>query len=149
MESARPVPFLPHYYILTTKLPTHWKRPRCWERLRAGGDGDGRGWGGWMASLSVDMGLGELRECLMDREAWHAAVHGVANKSLTQLSDWTELNWTTNMVAYAWLKRNPPLHQTEELTHLMHSFDVVKMLSHRLFRMKSQWTAMVLKMSFS
>ena len=29
---------------------THWKRPRCWERLRAGGEGDGRGWDGWMAS---------------------------------------------------------------------------------------------------
>ena len=29
---------------------THWKRPRCWERLRAGGEGDNRGWDGWMAS---------------------------------------------------------------------------------------------------
>ena len=29
---------------------THWKRPRCWERLRAGGEGDDRGWDGWMAS---------------------------------------------------------------------------------------------------
>ena len=31
---------------------THLKRPRCWERLRAGGKGDGRGWDGWMASLT-------------------------------------------------------------------------------------------------
>ena len=31
---------------------THWKRPRCWERLRAGGEGDDRGWDGWMASPS-------------------------------------------------------------------------------------------------
>ena len=30
--------------------PTHWKRPWCWERLRAGGEGDDRGWDGWMAS---------------------------------------------------------------------------------------------------
>ena len=30
--------------------PTHWKRPRCWERLKAGGKGDDRGWDGWMAS---------------------------------------------------------------------------------------------------
>ena len=31
--------------------PTHWKRPWCWEKLRAGGEGDDRGWDGWMASL--------------------------------------------------------------------------------------------------
>ena len=41
---------------------------------------------------SVDMGLGELRELVMDREAWRAVVHVVA-KSWTWLSDWTELNW--------------------------------------------------------
>ena len=32
--------------------PTHWKRPWCWERLKAGGEGDKRGWDGWMASPS-------------------------------------------------------------------------------------------------
>ena len=41
---------------------------------------------------SMDMGLGELQELVMDREAWHAAVHGVT-KSWTQLRDWTELNF--------------------------------------------------------
>ena len=42
---------------------------------------------------SIDMGLSELREMLMDGEAWRAAIHGVT-KSQTWLSDWTELKWT-------------------------------------------------------
>ena len=72
------------------KEPTHLKRPRCWERLKVGGEGDDRGWDGWMASLTdVDMCLSKLRELVMDREAWRAAVHGVT-KTQTRLSDWTE-----------------------------------------------------------
>ena len=39
----------------------------------------------------MDMGVGGLRELVMDREAWRAAIHGVA-KTRTWLSDWTELN---------------------------------------------------------
>jgi len=68
---------------------THWKRPWCWERLKAGGEGDGRGWDGWMVSLTR-WTLVWASFWSWWREAWRAAVHGVT-KSRTQLSDWTEL----------------------------------------------------------
>ena len=69
------------------------KRLWCWEGLGAGGEGDDRGWDAWMASQTRWTCLSKLQEMVMDREAWHAAIHRVA-KSWTRLSSWTELNWT-------------------------------------------------------
>ena len=64
--------------VLTTwcEEPTHWKRPWCWERLRAGGKGDDGGWDSWMASPTQWTWVSKLYELAKNREAWCAVFMG-------------------------------------------------------------------------
>ena len=84
---------------------SHWKRPWCWERLKAGGEGDDRGWDGWMASLTqwtwVWVNSGSW---------WWTGKPGVLQsvcKALytTEQLNWTELNtlyWFCLIISTSW-----------------------------------------------
>ena len=85
-----------------------WRVDSLEKTLMLGGIGgrrrrDNRGWDGWMASLTRWTWVSELRELVMDREAWRAAIHGVS-KSRTWLSDWSDLIWSDTQIAISILK---------------------------------------------
>ena len=73
---------------------THWKRPWCWEGLGAGGEGDNRGWDGWMASPNrwawvwVNSGSCDGQGGLACCDSW-----GHKKSDVTERLNWTELNW--------------------------------------------------------
>ena len=71
---------------------THWKRPWCWERLKARREVDDQGWGSWMASLTLWTWV-----WLISRSWWRTGKPGLLQSMVTQRvrHDWvTELNWT-------------------------------------------------------
>ena len=76
---------------------THLKRPWCWERLKAGGEGDNRGWDGGMASPTqwtwVWVNSSSWWWTLRPGVLWFMGSKS-GSKSQPQLNDWTELNWT-------------------------------------------------------
>ena len=81
-EAEVPILWLPHCEELN-----HWKRPWCWERLRARGEGDDRGWDGWMAS-PTQWSLSKLWEIVKNRKVV-SMLQSTGLQSQTWLSDWT------------------------------------------------------------
>ena len=73
----------------------HLKRPWCWERLKAGGEGDNRGWDGWIASPTQWTWI-----WVNSRSWWWAGRPGVLHSMGLQRVDWAELNWTSKLLFY-------------------------------------------------
>ena len=85
-----------HTLATWCKELTHWKRPRCWERLKAGGEGNNRGWDGWMASLTRWTWVWISSRCW-----WWTGRPGMLQPVGLQRvrRDWaTELNWTAELL---------------------------------------------------
>ena len=79
---------------------THWKSSWCWERLKAEGEGDNRGWAGWMTSPTQWTWV-----WVNSRSWWWTGKPGVLQSMGSQTAghDWaTELNWGTKTVRYMW-----------------------------------------------
>ena len=92
---------------------THWKRPWCWERLSAGGEGNDRGWDGWMASLTQWTWVWVNSGCW-----WWTGRPGVLQSMGSQRGghDWeTKLNWTELLPYLYYLCIKHHLYHTDRL----------------------------------
>ena len=96
-----------HFLATWCEELTHWKRPWCWERLKAGGEEDHRGWDGWMASPT------QWTWVWVSSGSWWwtgkpGVLQSMGSQSRTQLSGWSELQgylqgWEKKVVSKKWI----------------------------------------------
>ena len=107
--------------------PAHWKKPWCWKRLKAGGEGGDRDVDGIIDTM--DISLSKLWETVKGREASHAAVHGVT-KNQTWHSGWIA---TTSLLRFSTYPL-PPLYTWDKTYHTGLSWEF-----HDLIFLRIKW----------
>ena len=100
---------------------THWKRLWCWEGLRAGGEGDDRGWDGWMASLTwwIQVWVNSRSWWWTGRPGvlWFMGSKRVGDDSATELN-WTELMGLDAMILVFWMLSFKPTFSLSSFTSI-------------------------------